>query len=160
MTQDPAVQRTQDPACRAGPAEPIIVVGVDGSPTSWDAFSWAAGQAMRSNGKLIVVYVMPLIEPAAALGAPYDYVGVENAREEIAGELEAEAARRARDIGIAVSFIRDYGDATDSLTEIARTSQANLVVVGRSAKLWHHLAGSLSHRLIYRKDAPVVVVVP
>jgi nucleotide-binding universal stress UspA family protein len=103
---------------------------------------------------------MPLVERAAALGVPYDYVGVENARQEIAAELEDEAARRARDLGIAVSFIRDYGDATDSLTEIARTFQANLVVVGRSAKLWHHLAGSLSHRLIYRKDAPVVVVVP
>jgi hypothetical protein len=38
--------------------------------------------------------------------------------------------------------------------------QANLVVVGRSAKTMHHLAGSLSHRLTCRKDAPVVVIVP
>jgi hypothetical protein len=32
--------------------------------------------------------------------------------------------------------------------------------VGRSAKMLHHLAGSLGRRLVARKDAPVVVVVP
>jgi len=33
-------------------------------------------------------------------------------------------------------------------------------VVGRSAKMRHHVAGSLGRRLVGRKDAPVVVVVP
>jgi len=37
---------------------------------------------------------------------------------------------------------------------------ADLVVVGRSAKMRHHRAGSLGRRLVGRKDAPVVVVVP
>ena len=159
MSQDAAVERTPS---SAGPAEaaPIIVAGVDGSPTSWDAFSWAAGVAIRSKGKLIVVYVMPFADPAAVYGAPYDYVGAENLREEVASELKDEAERRARDIGVSISFVSDYGDATQTLTDIARNVHATLVVVGRSAKMWHHLAGSLSHRLTCRKDAPVVVVVP
>jgi hypothetical protein len=75
-----------------GATAAVIVVGLDGSPTSWDAFAWAAGEAIRAYGGL-VVYV-------------------------------------------------------------------NLVVVGRSAKMRHHLAGSLGRRLVGRKDAPVVVVVP
>jgi hypothetical protein len=37
---------------------------------------------------------------------------------------------------------------------------ADLVVVGRSAKMQHRRAGSLGRRLVGRKDAPVVVVVP
>jgi nucleotide-binding universal stress UspA family protein len=160
MTQDPDVARAQSPESRADPAAPVIVVGVDGSPTSWDAFSWAAGEAVRSRGRLIVVYVMPFTERAAALGVPYDYVGFEDARQAIAAELEDETLRRARDIGISVRFIGEYGDATDALADVARNVNANLVVVGRSAKRWHQVAGSLSHRLVCRKDSPVVVVVP
>ncbi|WP_329474807.1 universal stress protein [Kribbella sp. NBC_01484] len=160
MTDDPAVARTQSPVYQADPAAPVIVAGVDGSPTSWDAFSWAAGEALRSNGRLIVVYVMPFTEPAAALAVPYDYAGLENTRQAIAGELEDEAKRLVHDLGISVSFVSAYGNATETLADVARSVNAKLVVVGRSAKRWHQVAGSLSHRLICRKDAPVVVVVP
>ncbi len=160
MIQDTAVERTQSLGSQGDAAAPVIVAGVDGSPTSWDAFSWAAGEAMRSNGKLIAVYVMPFAEPAAALGVPYDYLGTEKTRQAIARELEDEAVRRARDIGVSVSFVSEYGDTTETLTDIARSVHASLVVVGRSAKMRHRLAGSLSHRLTCRKDAPVVVVVP
>ena len=54
---------------------PAIVVGLDGSPTSWDAFSWAAGEAVRANGRLVAVYVTPAIEPVAAVtvGVPLDW---------------------------------------------------------------------------------------
>jgi|SRR5882757_864682 len=159
MTQDAAEERTRKSGSPADMA-PVIVVGVDGSSTSWDAFSWAAGEVIRTNGRLVAAYVMPLTDPAAAFGAPYDYAGAENIREEVAAELKDEAERRGRELGIAISFVSDYGDATQTLTEISRAVHANLVVVGRSAKTWHHFAGSLSHRLTCRKDAPVVVVVP
>jgi hypothetical protein len=43
---------------------------------------------------------------------------------------------------------------------VARAMHADLVVVGRSAKMRHRRAGSLGRRLVGRKDAPVVVVVP
>lgn len=138
----------------------MIVVGLDGSPTSWDAFAWAAGEAMRTGGTLVAVYVIPVVEPAAAFGVPYDYAGVEQARQAVAGELRDEAAREGRRLGVSVSFVTDYGDAAHALIHVAHRVQANLVVVGRSAKTMHHLAGSLSHRLTCRKDAPVVVVVP
>jgi len=46
----------------------VIVVGLDGSPTSWDAFAWAAGVAARGNGRLVAVHVMPFTEPAAVFG--------------------------------------------------------------------------------------------
>jgi hypothetical protein len=44
----------------------VIVVGLDGSPTSWDAFSWAAGQASASHGQLIAVYAAPVITAGVA----------------------------------------------------------------------------------------------
>jgi nucleotide-binding universal stress UspA family protein len=65
----------------------VIVVGLDGSPTSWDAFCWATGEATRTNGRLIAVYVSPAVEGASAVGAPFDYVAAEQARTEVAAEL-------------------------------------------------------------------------
>jgi hypothetical protein len=92
--------------------------------------------------------------------APVIVVGLEQARQEVADELKREAAHRAHELGVALSFVTEYGDATHALADVPSGLHANLVVVGRSAKVLHHLAGSLSHRLTCRKDAPVVVVVP
>jgi nucleotide-binding universal stress UspA family protein len=108
----------------------------------------------------VAVYVIPRPEPAAAFGAPYDYVSVERARQEIADELRTEATRRGDELGVPVCLVAEYGDATRVLTDVARELHANLVVVGKSAKRLHQVTGSLSHRLTRRNDAPVVVVVP
>jgi nucleotide-binding universal stress UspA family protein len=160
MTQDTEFGRSRDAASRTDAAARVIVVAVDGSPTSWDAFAWAAGVAARGNANLVAVHVMPLTEPAAAFGVPFDYAGVETARQEVAAELKDEAVRRAGEVGVPVSFVIEYGDVTHAVTEVARSVHAELVVVGRSAKMLHRFAGSLSHRLTCRNDAPVVVVVP
>jgi nucleotide-binding universal stress UspA family protein len=138
----------------------IIVVGLDGSPTSWDAFAWATGAAVRGNYHLVAVHVMPWTEAAAGFGVPLDFCGLECARQEIATDLKDEARRRAREVGLTVSFVTECGEVTRAVTEVAHALHADLVVVGRSAKMRHRLAGSLSDRLTRRNDAPVVVVVP
>ena len=143
-----------------GAAAPVIVVGVDGSPTSWDAFSWAAGEALRTGGSLIAVYATPMVESAAAVGAYFDYAAAGQARREAAGQLKAEAAQRAGELGVPLSFVRESGDTAHALTSVAHSAGADLVVVGKSAKLWHHVAGSLGRRLVCRHDAPVIVVGP
>jgi nucleotide-binding universal stress UspA family protein len=160
MAQDTeAGQRPQAPD-RGDGAPPVIVVGLDGSPSSWDAFSWAAGEAARSKGRVVAVNVTPFTDAAAAFGVPFDYAGVEQTRQEVADELKRDATGRAKELGVALTFVCEHGDAAHCLTEVAQRLHANLVVVGRSTKVLHHLAGSLSHRLTSRNNAPVVVVVP
>ena len=144
----------------AGAMAPVIVVGLDGSPASWDAFSWAAGEAVRAGGSLIAVYVTPVVEPVAAVGMYFDYAAAEQARQDVAAELAGEAAQRAGELGVPLSFVRESGDTAHALTSVAHSAGADLVVVGKSAKLWHHVAGSLGRRLVCRHDAPVIVVVP
>jgi len=145
-----------------GGTAPVIVVGLDGSPTSWDAFSWAAGEAVRANGRLVAVYVTPAIEPVAAVtvGVPLDWAAAAQARQQDAGQLKDDAEQRARDLGVPLRFVSGRGDTAPTIIRIARSLGADLIVVGRSAKMLHHLAGSLGRRLVGRKDAPVVVVVP
>jgi nucleotide-binding universal stress UspA family protein len=159
--EDGTVSGSQEPSVGAvGSTAPLIVVGLDGSSTSWDAFSWAAGEAMRSNGSLVAVYVTPEVEPVATFGASLGYAAVEQAREEVAGELRDEAKQRARELGLHLRFVTERGDTAPTITRIARSLGADLIVVGRSAKMLHHLAGSLGRRLVSRRDAPVIAVVP
>ncbi len=141
---------------------PVLVVGVDGSGPSWDAFAWAAGEARRCSGRLVAVFVTPLVEPEAALSisAPYNYSDALDARDQIAEEMSDEVARRAHELGIEVSFVREKGDRAHVLTEVARSEHADLIAVGRSTKMLHRLAGSVSHRLVRDRRLPVTVVVP
>jgi nucleotide-binding universal stress UspA family protein len=158
MTQDTAVMRSRDyPGRIAGGTASVIVVGLDGSPASWDAFSWATGEAARANGRLIAVYATSLV---GLFGVPSDCAAAEQALQEVARQLANEAAQWASDAGVPLSFVCEPGDVIRALTSVARSAGADLVVVGRSAKMLHHLAGSASRRLVSRRDAPVTVVVP
>ena len=161
MTQDTPRTHSKDyPGQAAGATAHVIVVGLDGSPASWDAFCWAAGQAARGNGRLIAVYATPVAAPFAPAGVAFDYAASEQACRETAGQLADEAAQRASEMGVPLSFVRESGDVIRALTSVARSAAADLVVVGRSAKILHHLAGSAARRLVSRRDAPVTVVVP
>ncbi len=142
------------------PTAAVIVVGIDGSPTSWDAFDWAAGEAARTHGRLIAVYVAPAVEPGAEFGAPIDFAAAEEARDEIVDQLRTEVEERSRHLDVPVGFARELGDTAAALTRLARSVHADLIVVGRSSKMLHRLAGSLGRRLVSRHDTPAVVVVP
>jgi nucleotide-binding universal stress UspA family protein len=163
MTAIPIAQgdRGDDATADYG-GRPILVVGIDGSVPSWDAFAWAAGEARRSNGRIVAVFATPLIEPEEAFGttAPIGYPVAEEARDQMAEQLAAEVERRADALGVEVSFVRGTGDATRVLTEVARSEHADLIIVGRSAKTLHRLAGSVGRRLVLNRHSPVLVVVP
>jgi nucleotide-binding universal stress UspA family protein len=163
MTAVPVTEaKAGDDASAEHGGRQVLVVGMDGSDPSWDAFAWAAGEARRCGGRIIAVFVAPLVEPEAALsiGAPYNYQAAVEARDQMAEELAGEVARRADELGVEVSFVREKGDAAHVLTEVARFERADLIAVGRSAKMLHRLAGSVSRRLVLGRDLPVIVVVP
>jgi nucleotide-binding universal stress UspA family protein len=163
MTAVPVTEtKAVDDAAAERSGRQVLVVGVDGSDPSWDAFAWAAGEARRCRGRIIAVFVTPLVEPEAALSvsAPYNYSSALEARDQMAEELAGEVARRADELGVEVSFVREKGDAAHVLTEVALSEHADLIAVGRSAKMVHRLAGSVSRRLVLCRDLPVTVIVP
>lgn len=163
MTAVPVAEgRAGDNAAPDDVGRPVLVVGVDGSAPSWDAFAWAAGEARRGNGRIVAVFVTSIMEPEEALGstAPLGFVAAANARGQMAEELAAEVVRRADALDVEVIFVRGMGDAVHVLTEVAHSEHADLMVVGRSAKMLHRLAGSVSRRLVRNRNCPVIVVVP
>jgi nucleotide-binding universal stress UspA family protein len=77
-----------------------------------------------------------------------------------AGELGDLVISCARELGVDLTFVHTRGDAATEILRIAGSSHADLVVVGRSTKARHQVAGSLGRRLVGRRNAPVIVVVP
>jgi nucleotide-binding universal stress UspA family protein len=146
------------------PAGAVVVVGIDGSDTSWDAFHWACGETRRLAGHTVAVFVSPtsvaVSTTAASFAAASAYGAIEQTVTDQAGELGDLVRSYAQDLGVDLTFVHTRGDTATELLRIAGSSHADLVVVGRSTKARHHLAGSLGRRLVGRRTAPVIVVVP
>ena len=166
----------RDGAPRAGNWEPlpgggrvtaaVVVVGLDGSETSWDAFWWAYGETQRLNGQLVAVFVssstaacMAAMPSAAAGVAVSDYVVVEQADAAEAMSLRAKVQGHSND-ALDVAFVHARGDPARELLRIAEEVGADLIVVGRSIKARHQMAGSLGRSLIGKRRSPIIVVVP
>ena len=148
------------------PVNSLIVVGIDGSDTSWDAFCWACGETIRVGGRTIAVFVGPTAGAASATasaslsGAIVPYEDLQRSMTDQAKKLGAQVRTYGHDRGVDVGFVHTQGDTAKELLRIANADHADLLVVGRSTKARHRFAGSLGRRLVGRSRAPIVVVVP
>jgi nucleotide-binding universal stress UspA family protein len=98
---------------------------------------------------------------AAAAGAAIsDYSPFIRADVDRAAELEAEARRNITSKELNLTFLHVRGDTATELVRVARAVQADLIVVGRSTKILHHLSGALGRRLMTKRMAPAIVIVP
>jgi nucleotide-binding universal stress UspA family protein len=143
-----------------------VVVGIDGSGTSWDAFCWACGETRRLGGRTVAVFVGPTPGAASATaaasltGTAVAYGAVQQSIADQAEQLADQVCAYGAEHGVDVTFVRTQGDTAKELLRIANAGHADLLVVGRSTKARHHLAGSLGRRLVGRRGAPIIVVVP
>lgn len=143
----------------------VVVVGIDGSETSWDAFWWACGETKRLSGRTVAVFVGPTsavasVAASATVTGACAYGEIQQTMNDQAQQLCRQVREYAQEHDVELSFVHTHGETAKELIRIADDSHADLIVVGRSAKARHHLAGSLGRRLVGRHDAPIVVVVP
>ena len=148
------------------PPNARVVVGIDGSDSSWDAFCWACGEARRLGCRVIAVFVdmasgvATATATASPAGGALAYGIIQQTGLDQAEELDEMVRTYGHDHGVDVTFMHCHGDPSRDLLRIASVVHADLLVVGRSTKARHHLAGSLGRRLVGKRGAPIVVVVP
>jgi nucleotide-binding universal stress UspA family protein len=146
----------------------VVVVGVDDSGSSWDAFWWSCGEAKRLGGGIVAVFVSPptgsgiaaTAAGATALGATPVEIFWSQATTETAERLRLKISTYAMDGSVDFEFVHATGDPATELSRIAAARGADLIVVGKSCKVLHRLAGSLGRRLLKKRNGPVVVIVP
>lgn len=148
------------------PVKARVVVGIDGSDTSWDAFCWACGETRRLGGWTVAVFVGPTPGAASATatasftGPAIAYGAIQQSMSDQAEKLSEQVHAYGHDHGVDVAFVQTQGDTARELLRIANADHADLLVVGRSTKARHRIAGSLGRRLMGRRGAPIIVVVP
>lgn len=139
-------------------ANPRVVVGVDGSPASMEALSWAFDEARRRAARLDVVHAwhLPVLDPYMPSNMDI--------------ELFAEGARHVLDAAVSalpngphdpkVEKVLVMGSPANAL--LGAADGADLVVVGSHGRgaMSELLLGSVSHQVVNRAPCPVVVVRP
>lgn len=137
----------------------VIVVGIDGSPSSMRAAAYAAGLARRQGSTLVLVYVQQV--PISTGGAIVAGAMVE-AGEDTAEQLAAELREGAQTLGgwqtVRWEFLTRHGDPFHELVAAAKEQQADAVVVGGSQSRGHRIMGSIAVRLVRSGHWPVTVV--
>lgn len=136
---------------------PEIVVGIDGSPQSERALSWAANEAARRHADLLILHVYNWYD----LGMPTP-VGAPFATEAraYAEELVATAVAKVRDLvpGVAVRGQAVFGNPAHEL--ISASGDGATIVIGNRGRggFTSLLLGSVSQQVAVHARGPVVVV--
>lgn len=141
-----------DPRGRNG-----IVVGVDGSDNSRNAFAFAADEAERLGQDLIAVYAWPNpVVYGYDLAFPVDYVEdlTETGHEAISRAIEWVSADHPT---LSVRRVVSQGDPVTVIN--GEAAGASLVVVGSHGRgaVARFLLGSVSHGVLARLAAPTVI---
>jgi nucleotide-binding universal stress UspA family protein len=134
-----------------------IVVGVDGSPSSWDALRWAVDEAAQRGSRLRIVAAYRTPWPGEDISAGVDLRGaVLEHTECVVAEMEA-YAREARP-GVKVSGLTVCGATVPVLCAAAAAS--HLLVVGCRGHrgFTDLLLGATGLQLVTHAPVPVVVV--
>jgi nucleotide-binding universal stress UspA family protein len=134
----------------------VILVGIDGSPTSLRAAAYAAGLARRQGAKLIAVFVATIATSIAGWVPGADQVALDAATE-IDAELRPLLVRAA-ELGIDAEYRFVRGEPVAELSRIADELPADAVVVGASEQAGHRWMGSIAVRLMRVGRWPVTVV--
>jgi nucleotide-binding universal stress UspA family protein len=135
----------------------VILVGVDGSPTSLRAAAYAAGLARRQGSRLVVAFVAAPAPPMAGWVPSAEEVA-RQAAAEIDAELQQEVRRGAATLGLDIDYRTARGDPVTELTRLADGMLADAVVVGASVQAGHRVIGSVAVRLVRVGHWPVTVV--
>ena len=137
-----------------------ILVGVDGSKESRDAAAYAADLAQALGSQLLVASVADV---PVALAAPELLERAAEWQEEASKQSAAitkEIARFVARSGLTVETLVEAGPPAETLAELARAGDVDLVVVGHRGRnaISRVLMGSVADRLVQICSKPVLVV--
>jgi nucleotide-binding universal stress UspA family protein len=134
---------------------PVMLVGFDGSETSWRALYYALGLARRQQSEIVVVHAERSGTTPVSLTVTMLVEGPGVWTEQLRQDVLRVAAQHPR---VCLSFVVEIGDPVRILQEQATKRKADAVVLGASRRSGHRLAGSIALRAVRTLTTPVTVV--
>ncbi|MGW6442624.1 universal stress protein [Lentzea sp. NPDC055074] len=135
-----------------------VVVGVDGSPASLAALSWAADEARRRGRPLVVISAW-YREPGIVIGPLPAEIGMELTPQRLEAAQHAVLDHAVKDIAdVELRTVVVHGDPRAELTQAS--GDAELLVVGNRGHgpVVEMILGSVSSYCVHHARCPVVVV--
>jgi len=131
-----------------------LVVGMDGTTTSWRALSMALGMAARDGAQVHVSCVLhvPAMAEMGAFAMP-----IPPPLDDEDNSFERDVQNELVNAGVVGEFTYRKGDVAPQLEALAETCRADLIVVGRSRHPALHLGG-VPRKLLAMGRRPVLVV--
>ena len=137
-----------------GDGPSVMIVGIDGSDTSWRAMYYTLGLARRQHSTVTAVFAFPMSWTCQGMPSTSYEDGVK-----LAAELECTVKGLADDYHVTTHFIWLMGcDPVLTLGRIAAEQRADAIVIGASQALCHRFFGSTALRSVRRGQCPVIVV--
>jgi nucleotide-binding universal stress UspA family protein len=138
-----------------------VIVGIDDSIYSNEAIRYICDSVWPKAARFLVVSAVPVI--AAGPGETITGEGLQTLTEEqqrYHHGVVSRAAARLRKAGLHAETLVVYGDPRSILTNLVRSEQANLLVVGSHGRsgLTKLLLGSVASHLVTHSECPVLVV--
>lgn len=136
-----------------------IVVGVDDSPSSQAALTWAAREAVLRKVPLNILYAAAL--PLGMWGITSFPIGLPEWQSQIGRDILADAGHVAGDLtGASVSVTTEFATLSPTTALVEASKTAALVVVGSRGRgvFARALLGSVSMGLVHRAHCPVAVI--
>ncbi|MET7451947.1 universal stress protein [Streptomyces sp. NPDC005574] len=134
--------------------QPVVTVGLDGSPESLAAARWGADEAEKRKLTLRLLHAWPLLAPEPALG-PAE-VDQNYWAKRLVHTARAELQARHPGLSVVGSLVAD--DAQHALLQAA--SESELIVVGSRGieAVTSYFLGDVSMPVVARSERPVVLV--
>lgn len=136
----------------------LIVVGLDGSDSSWRAAAYAAGLARRQHSKLVLVYVQTLAAGAFAQASGVVYDSGSQVADQLLTEIRDHVVRFGEHQHVNWEFRTFRGDPAMGLAAVGDELRTDAIVVGTSESAGHRIFGSVAVRLVKLGRWPVTVV--
>ncbi|MFJ1973855.1 universal stress protein [Streptomyces sp. NPDC087903] len=134
--------------------QPVITVGLDGSPESLAAAHWAADEAEKRGLTLRLLHAWPLLAPEPAPAA--SEVDQNYWAKRLVHTARAELQARHPGLAVVGSLVAD--DARDALLQAATESE--MIVLGSRGlgSVESYFLGDVSMPVVARAERPVVLV--
>lgn len=136
-----------------------IVVGVDGSPGSEQALRWTAELAAELGAAVTCVHAFEPLRHLDEVGPDAD---LHRLRDEVTGLARDVWSRPLVDLGVGFEVRVVDGLSADTIIDVARELDADLIVVGgrRMGRLKELALGSTTRKVLHEARRPVVVIHP
>jgi nucleotide-binding universal stress UspA family protein len=134
-----------------------ILVAVDGSKHSDDAFSIAMDMAQKYGSQLLVLHVFQGGTGSGTLVSPGFEDDMRSIGQQILDSYEAKVNERRLQN---VRMLLQEGDAAQRIMETANEEKCGLLLIGSRGRggFKELLLGSVSHKVTNHADCPVLVV--